>query len=140
MPYETLLLEKRRSVAHLTLNRPDATNAFDMRLARDLLSAAIACDEDADVRAMVITGSGKMFCAGGDLKSFESMGERLPAYLKELTIHLHAAISRLAWMDAPVIAAVNGTAAGAGMSLVAATDYAIARNRRASPWPIRRSA
>lgn len=126
MPYETLLLERRNAVARLTLNRPDAANAFDMRLAKDLLAAAIACEEDAEVRAVVITGAGKMFSAGGDLKSFQAIGEGIGAHLKELTLHLHGAISRLAWMDAPVIAAVNGTAAGAGMSLVAATDYAIA--------------
>ena len=126
MEFETLLLEVRDSVAHLTLNRPDAANAINRQLALDLLQAAIACDEDARVRCVLITGAGKMFCAGGDLKSFAAQGDGLPAHLKELTAYLHAAISRFVWMDAPVIAAVNGPAGGAGLSLVCATDLAIA--------------
>ena len=67
-----------------------------------------------------------MFCAGGDLKSFADQGNGLPGHVKEVTAYLHAAISRFVWMDAPVVAAVNGPAGGAGLSLVCATDLAIA--------------
>ncbi len=126
MDYETLLFDARDGVAHITFNRPDAANSLNMRMARELHQASIRCDVDAGIRAVVMRGTGDMFCAGGDLKSFAAEGEALPAHLKEVTAYFHAAISRFSWMDAPVIAAVNGTAAGAGMSLVCAADLAVA--------------
>lgn len=126
MAYEHITLERRDGVATLTLNRPDAANSIDIPLARELMDAAIACDEDRDVRAVVLTGAGKMFCAGGDLRSFAEAGAGIAARLKELTAYLHAALSRLARMDAPVVAAVNGMAAGAGFSLAVAADLVIA--------------
>ena len=126
MSYETLQLEVRDSVAHLTLNRPDAANSLNLQMAKDLFDATLACDEDTNVRAVLLTGTGSMFCAGGDLKSFNAQGDDLPNHLKQVTTHLHAAISRLTWMDAPVIAAVNGTVAGGGMGLMLVADVAIA--------------
>ena len=125
MPYETLLLEQKDGVAHITLNRPDAANAVNLQMGKDLMHVAIAIDEDPSVRAVVLGASGKMFCAGGDLASFAKEGDKMGALIKELTTYLHAAISRFARMRAPVIAAVNGTAAGAGFSMVCATDLAI---------------
>ncbi len=125
MSYENILFDIREGVARITLNRPKAANAIDLLTAQELMSAAIRCDEDPQVRTVVIRAEGKMFCAGGDLASFAG-AESVPAYIKEITTHLHAAISRFARMRAPVIAAVQGTAAGAGMSLVASTDLAIA--------------
>lgn len=122
----TVLFEVRDGVARVTLNRPKAANSINLNLARELLSAATRCDEDPSVRAAVITGTGNTFCVGGDLRSFAAQGERLPRHLREVTTNLHAAVSRLVRMDAPVIAAVNGTAAGAGMSLACACDLVLA--------------
>lgn len=122
----SLSFDVRDRVAHLTLNRPEAANALNIELAENLMRAAIRCDEDPEIRAVVITAKGKMFSAGGDLKDFAAQGERMPSYLKELTTYFHAAVSRLTRMDPPVIAAVNGTAAGAGMSLVCACDIVLA--------------
>ncbi|MEW6297587.1 MAG: enoyl-CoA hydratase-related protein [Thermodesulfobacteriota bacterium] len=126
MPYTALLFEVQNSIARITLNRPDAANALNLELARDLMHAALQCDQDPAIRAVILTGAGRMFCAGGDLKSFAAQGEHLPHHLKEVTTYLHAAMSRFTRMDAPLIAAVNGTAAGAGMSLVCACDFVLA--------------
>jgi len=109
--YETLGLEIADGVATITLNRPSSANAIDLAMARELADAALRCDEDPAVRAVVLTGAGKAFCAGGDLPSFSAAGDAAPALLKEITGHLHLAVSRLARMDAPVVAAVNGVAA-----------------------------
>lgn len=126
MSYETLSFDVADGVARLALNRPDAANAFNPEICRDLFDAAIACDERDDIRAVLLTGEGKMFSAGGDLKYFSGQGDQLGAALKEITGLLHAALSRMAHMDAPVVGAINGMAAGAGFSLAVACDVAIA--------------
>jgi 2-(1,2-epoxy-1,2-dihydrophenyl)acetyl-CoA isomerase len=126
METECIRFDIAEGVATVTLNRPDAANAMNRALMKELMDAAILCDEDPAIRAVVLTGAGRFFCAGGDLASFAAAGDGLPALLKELTVYLHAAVSRFTRMDAPVVAAVNGTAGGGGMSLACATDVAIA--------------
>jgi 2-(1,2-epoxy-1,2-dihydrophenyl)acetyl-CoA isomerase len=126
MAYSTLLFEIQDHVARITLNRPDAANSLNDEMARELMQAAIRCSEDRSVRAVILTGAGRMFSGGGDLKSFAAQEERLPGHLKEVAGHLHAAISRFVRMDAPVIAAVNGSAGGAGMSLCLFCDIVLA--------------
>lgn len=126
MAYTSLTFEMKDGVGLICLNRPDDGNAITLEMARELLEVATACDEDPDVRAVVLTGNGKMFCAGGDLKAFAALGDGVSKYLKETTQAFHAAISRFNWMDAPVVCAVNGTAAGGGFSLMLATDIAVA--------------
>jgi 2-(1,2-epoxy-1,2-dihydrophenyl)acetyl-CoA isomerase len=126
MSDDVLLLDVTAGVATVTLNRPKAANGIDLPLGKALMLAAIECDENPDVRAVVLTGAGKMFCAGGDLKSFAGFGDALPSKLKELTTYLHAATSRFARMDAPLICAINGVAAGAGMSLAVSGEFALA--------------
>jgi 2-(1,2-epoxy-1,2-dihydrophenyl)acetyl-CoA isomerase len=122
---KTVQLEVRDRVATLTLNRPDSYNALTLELARELLSAALRCEADPGIRAVVLTGSGKHFCFGGDLRAMREQGDGAPGYLKELTTHLHAAISAFTHMRAPVVAAINGTAAGAGVGLACAADLAL---------------
>ena len=126
MTYKTLSFEVSAGIAHLTLNRPDAANAFNLEISRELFDAAVACDERADIRSVILTGKGTMFSAGGDLKYFSERGAQLSTALKEITALLHSAITRMAHMDAPVVGAINGMAAGAGLSLAAACDYVIA--------------
>ena len=127
MSYETIEFKMRGNVAEITLNRPKAFNALDMTMAKELCDLSIKLGDDRDVRCVVITGSGDAaFCAGGDVPGFAADLDNLPTLLKEMTTYLHMAISRFAWMRAPVIAAVNGVAAGAGLSFVACTDLAIA--------------
>jgi 2-(1,2-epoxy-1,2-dihydrophenyl)acetyl-CoA isomerase len=112
-------------VALVTLNRPDNGNALNLQMAMDLLAAAMTCARNAAVRAVVLTGAGRHFCFGGDLRAMASRDAGGDDYIRELTTYLHAAISHFVRMDAPVIAAVNGTAAGAGVGLVAMADLAL---------------
>jgi 2-(1,2-epoxy-1,2-dihydrophenyl)acetyl-CoA isomerase len=123
---KTVLLETRDGVATVTLNRPDGANAMDMTMGRDLLEAALRVEADPAVRAVVVTGAGKHFCFGGDLRGMAEQGATVGGYLNELTTNIHAAISSFTRLKAPVIAAVNGTAAGGGVGLVCMTDLAIA--------------
>jgi 2-(1,2-epoxy-1,2-dihydrophenyl)acetyl-CoA isomerase len=118
-------LETRGAVALVTLNRPEHSNTLNLQMAMDLLAAALACARNAAVRAVVLTGAGRHFSFGGDLAAMASREVALDDYIRELTTYLHAAISHFARMDAPVIAAVNGTAAGAGVGLVTMADLAL---------------
>jgi len=123
---QTIRLEIRDGVAFLTFVRPAAANTIHMQFSRELLAAGFAIEAAPAVRAVVVSGEGKHFCLGGDLKGMVSSGNDVKAYLSELTTTLHTAMIRLARLDAPVIAAINGTAAGAGLGLVLASDFAIA--------------
>jgi 2-(1,2-epoxy-1,2-dihydrophenyl)acetyl-CoA isomerase len=116
----------RDGIAFLTLARPAAANTINLQFGREFLAAAFAIEASSAVRAVVLTGRGKNFCFGGDLKGMVNTGGDVQAYLSELTVDLHAGMAHLARLDAPVIAAVNGTAAGAGLGLVLAADLAIA--------------
>src|SRR5260370_7031371 len=95
-------------------------------MAYELLHAALRCDDDPTIRAVVLTGAGNAFCVGGDLKSFAAEQERVGHHLKEVLTGLHTAISTFIRMEAPVIAAVNGVAAGGGMSVACECDLVIA--------------
>ncbi len=122
----TVHLDIRDHIAFLTLARPAAANTMNLQFGREFLAAAFAIEAAPAVRAVVLTGQGKNFCFGGDLKGMVGSGADVGAYLSELTTTLHAGMALLARLDAPVIAAVNGTAAGAGLGLVLAADLAIA--------------
>jgi 2-(1,2-epoxy-1,2-dihydrophenyl)acetyl-CoA isomerase len=126
MSKSTIELTIEHGIARVTLDRPEAANAMNLELARALYEAALRCDEDPAVRVVVLGARGAMFCAGGDLKAFGARGDDLPRYLKEVTTYLHKAVSHLTRMDAPLIAAVHGTAAGGGMSLACAADLVLA--------------
>jgi 2-(1,2-epoxy-1,2-dihydrophenyl)acetyl-CoA isomerase len=126
MSDQTLRYEVKDAVATLTLDRPDAYNALNLTLGRELFHAVLEADEDRAVRCVVITGAGKAFCAGGDVKDFAEAADRVGIVIKELTTYLHGAISRLARSAKPVIMGVNGIAAGGGMSLALGGDLVVA--------------
>ncbi|MER7366985.1 enoyl-CoA hydratase/isomerase family protein [Nonomuraea wenchangensis] len=114
-------------VARLRLNRPEASNGMDVPLLQGLYSAVMRCHGEPDVRAVLLTGEGRNFCAGGDVKTFAAKGEALPDYLREATSWLQISTSALMRLQAPVIAAVHGFAAGGGgFGLVCAADLVIA--------------
>jgi len=123
MSNSTVDVETRGAVAVVTLNRPDSGNSLNLQLAMDVLAAALTCARNPAVRAVVLTGAGKNFCFGGDLRAMAK--ENADAYLRELTTYLHGAIAHFVRIDAPVIAAVNGAAAGAGIGLVLMADLAV---------------
>ena len=126
MSYECLEFERNDGIAVMTLNRPDAANAMDTQMSKEMLDVSIICDEDPGVRVLIIRSRGRMFCAGGDLKKFAESGDRIGHTLKDMTTYLHGAISRFSRMNAPVITEVQGMAAGAGMSLAITGDLVIA--------------
>ncbi len=128
MDYSTIRFEVQDSIATIQLNRPDNANALNIDMARELMQAAIRCSEDRTIRAVLLTGTGRMFCAGGDLKSFATHGSGVPlaSHLKEVALYLHAAVSRFLRMDPPLVGVVNGVAAGAGMSMACACDLVLA--------------
>lgn len=123
----TLSIEN--NVAIITLNRPEVGNALDLQMAKELMDVSIFCSESERVRAVLITGAGNKFSVGGDLKSFAAEGEAISEHLKKVTSYLHLAISNFARMNKPFIGAVNGVAAGAGMSLACACDLVYASDR-----------
>ena len=114
-------------IARIRLNRPKAANGLDVPLLKALHSAILACHAESTVRAVIITGEGRNFCAGGDVRTFASKGEQLPDYLREATAWLQLAVAALIQLEVPVISAVHGFAAGGGgFGLVCASDFVIA--------------
>jgi len=122
-----VLLDIAEGIARIRLNRPEASNAVDADLLRVLHEVALCCHADPTVRVVVLSGEGRNFCAGGDVKTFASKGEDLPDYLREATAWLQLATAALIQLKAPVIAQVQGFAAGgAGFGLVCAADLVVA--------------
>ncbi|MEV0972363.1 enoyl-CoA hydratase/isomerase family protein [Microtetraspora glauca] len=114
-------------VARLRLNRPEASNGMDVPFLRALYTAVMRCHGEPGVRAVLLTGEGRNFCAGGDVKTFAAKGEGLPDYLREATSWLQISTSALMRLQAPVVAAVHGFAAGGGgFGLVCAADLVLA--------------
>jgi 2-(1,2-epoxy-1,2-dihydrophenyl)acetyl-CoA isomerase len=130
MKFDTLLFEKRDRVAHVTLNRPEKLNALNLAMVEDLRAAAAAIAADAEVRAVMLSGSGRAFSSGADLTRddfFQNPGMSVGQSIgRSLTDRFNPMVS--AWYDlqVPVVVAVNGIAAGAGMSLALIGDVVIA--------------
>jgi 2-(1,2-epoxy-1,2-dihydrophenyl)acetyl-CoA isomerase len=120
--------ESDAGVAKVTLNRPDHANALNLEMTKALWKIATTCDEDKSIRAVHLTGAGRMFSAGGDLRAFASEGSAIGVALKEMTTYLHGALARFARMRAPLVIAVNGAAAGAGFSIALSGDLVFAAN------------
>ena len=126
MAYKTLIHTIKGSVATITLNRPDRYNALNGQMVEELLEVVIACHEDRAVRAVVLMGAGQAFCAGGDVREFIEHADTIALYVKRLLMPLQSVITCICRMSKPVIAGVNGVAAGAGMGLAMACDLAVA--------------
>ena len=122
-----VLLRIADGIAHVSLNRPDVSNGMNVELLKALCDAIMVCHGEPDVRALLITGEGKNFCAGGDVHTFASKGEKLPDYIRQATAYLQNAVAGLIQLGAPVVASVQGFAAGGGgFGLVCASDMVVA--------------
>jgi 2-(1,2-epoxy-1,2-dihydrophenyl)acetyl-CoA isomerase len=126
-PLRTVLLDVTDGVATLRLNRPDDGNAINPDMAANLAEAATQIAENAHVRAVLIAANGPNFTVGGDLSVFaETAPDQLPNQLRRMIDGFHLAIERLTTIDAPIVAAVRGGAAGGGLGLLYAADIAVA--------------
>ncbi len=121
-----LLVAVDDGIARLTLNRPKAGNAIDQAMADALVEAAVRVANDAAIRVVLLTGTGRLFCAGGDIGAFTAPGSDTASVLTKLAGTLHQALTLLAGMEKPFVVAVNGPAAGAGLSLTLAGDITLA--------------
>ena len=125
---EAVYWNRAGSVATITLNRPAQFNVMNTELSTGLRQALMGCWDDDEVRAIILTGNGKAFSAGGDIKFFiEELGQqRIVPSLEKMMPILHAAIAMIREIPKPVIAALNGVAAGGGFGLALACDFRIA--------------
>jgi len=124
----SILKNSNNGVATLTLNRPEVFNSFNREMALLLQKELDSCENDDAVRAIILTGNGKAFCAGQDLKEVTSP-ELNPGFRKILEEHYNPIISRIRKIEKPIIAAVNGVAAGAGANIALACDIVIAHEK-----------
>nr|MDP2192205.1 enoyl-CoA hydratase-related protein [Rhodoferax sp.] len=130
MKFETIKLEMSQDLAILTLNQPDSRNGLSVMLQKEMLAALELLGTQDDVRALILTGAGRSFCSGGDLaeldsrrKSGGSVGEGVATLMAEISNPLILALQNL---PMPIVSAVNGSAAGAGISLALAADIVVA--------------
>jgi 2-(1,2-epoxy-1,2-dihydrophenyl)acetyl-CoA isomerase len=121
--YETILLDVQNGIAQLTLNRPDVFNAFNEQMSTDVIDALKKIARDKSIRVLVITGAGKAFCSGQDLKSIAGTKRSLSESIHKRYNPMIKAIRNL---TIPVICKLNGVAAGAGCSLALACDLIVA--------------
>jgi 2-(1,2-epoxy-1,2-dihydrophenyl)acetyl-CoA isomerase len=122
-----VLVERRDGVSTLTLNRPDTLNALSISIAEEFANVVIDEGTSSDVRALVLTGAGKSFSGGGDIKGMSEYLDGDPVlFFKRLVMHLDAAILEITRLEKPFLCAVNGVAAGAGLSLALCCDMIFA--------------
>lgn len=124
----SILLEIKNGMATITLNRPEVFNSFNREMALRLQDTLDACDTNEEVRAIVLTGTGKAFCAGQDLKEVTSP-ELNPGFKKILEEHYNPIIKRIRSIKKPIIGAINGVAAGAGANIALACDVVVAHEK-----------
>jgi len=125
MKYETLQISIKENIAYILLNRPKRLNSFDIKLGEELYNVLKEINNKPEVRAVVLKGTGKGFCGGGDVKEMYEAEDK-SKFLRDLTKAIHRCVIEMRTMEKPVIAAVNGAAFGAGLSLALACDIIVA--------------
>lgn len=129
MEYTTIKPEIKNHTGIIIFNRPDEGNSVMLKFMEELAHISEIYKEDKNIRVVVLKGSGSHFSVGGDLKAFAAEGSGISPHLRQVTLHLNTAIINFVKMKKPVIAAVNGTVAGAGMGLVCAADIVVATEK-----------
>lgn len=120
-----VLTQQHNAVLEITLNRPEAYNALNLDMMTMLAELLAAGAADNSIKAILITGQGKAFCAGGDLRWISEQAEAASAILYSLAPQFHLSITEIRRMGKPVVAAINGIAAGGGFSLALACDFRV---------------
>ena len=124
----SIVLKIENNIAYITLNRPEVFNSFNREMALNLQQVFDDCESNSEVRAIVLTGNGKAFCAGQDLKEVTSP-ELNPGFKKILEEHYNPIITRIRNIKKPIIGAINGVAAGAGANIALACDIVMAHEK-----------
>ena len=125
MEHETIQINIKENIAYILLNRPERLNSFDIKLGEELYNVLKEINTKPEVRAIVLKGTGKGFCGGGDVKEMYNAEDK-SKFLRDLTKAIHRCVIEMRTMEKPVIAAVNGAAFGAGLSLALACDIIVA--------------
>lgn len=124
--FNHIKFEKQGTIAKIELNRPDDANGLNLQMSSELKQAARLCGNDPGLKVVVLSASGRFFCAGGDIKEMMAQGDEIGTAIKSLADDLHSAISTFSRMHAALIVAVNGVAAGAGFSIALIGDIVLA--------------
>ena len=128
MSNNSILLKIENKIAYITLNRPEVFNSFNREMAFLLQDTIDACEKNDEVRAIVLTGNGKAFCAGQDLKEVTDP-DLNPGFKKILEEHYNPIITRIRSIKKPIIGAINGVAAGAGANIALSCDIVVAHEK-----------
>jgi 2-(1,2-epoxy-1,2-dihydrophenyl)acetyl-CoA isomerase len=133
MDFHTILYETREGIAKITINRPERMNGYSEPMVKDLLAAIDLARQDEDVRVLIITGTGRAFCAGGDISGQPDTASRFRGHpmghLLEMREGFHQLVLSLTRFDKPVIASVNGAAVAGGLTLALCCDFRIASDK-----------
>jgi len=135
MAYEFLKLHSRDGIAVLTLNRPDALNAWNQKMRDELREAVRDLAADDSLRVLVITGEGRAFSAGEDVRGMQGLAELGTRGFRRVARAIHNVFDELEAMEVPVIAAINGVAAGGGLELALSCDFRIAADTAKMGFP-----
>lgn len=127
--FKTILVEKRDQIAFITINRPEMMNALNLETMRELKESFVAMEEDREVLGVIITGSGRAFCAGADLSGAKSVDGNPNFATRSFVLEAQALMNQIESFSHPVIAAVNGFALGGGCELALACDLRIASEK-----------
>jgi 2-(1,2-epoxy-1,2-dihydrophenyl)acetyl-CoA isomerase len=121
----SVLTQKHENILEITLNRPDVYNALNLDMMKVLSETLSSAAKDSSIKGVLLTGKGKAFCSGGDLKWISGQTDDAGSVLYRLAPQFHLSITEIRRMEKPVVAAINGIAAGGGFSLALACDFRV---------------